>query len=894
MTQLLQRLDPRRMPVSYGVVAMLVLVYVSWQAFPWEIVSRGLEAELQQLPVPLIAIYGAWRASKSASGSRHMRSAWRWVAFAIAGQTAGTVAQAIYEQVLHEVAYPSIADLLYLSFYPLLLIGILRFPTAQRDRRGAVQLALDCAIVALGGGAVFVYFIISPQLLSATDPLTTVTSVAYPVGDLILLVALGTALLRGARVETRKTLAVMAVAIGLFIVADLIYGYIIIHGTYRAGDPIEAMYVLAFACFAFTALGQRRIERELPPVAAARAGLARTSWFPYVAIAASFGTVLLSVISEPLFPDVAIVFCAAFITLLVLIREVLSRHSVRQGEAQLAHAQALGQLGSWEYDFARDQIERSAEDMRLHGMDKGAAPMTHEEALLMVHPDDRARVERMMHAAVATREPTTYEMRIVRSDGEVRTLLTRVEVETSGDRPIKVRGTHQDITERKQMEGQLQHQADHDPLTGLYNRRRFGDELDRLLLYASRYGRAGMVVMMDIDDFNFINDTRGHAAGDAALKAFAGAIVARVRDTDVVARIGGDEFAMVLPETNEAQSREIVEQIRATVASGGFDPPIRISGGIVRFGGERFSVEDALIAADIALYEAKDAGKNQVCAYRGSAAAAVTWVERVRSALADERLVLYSQPIIEVKSGVVLCEELLVRMISDDGEVIAPNAFLPTAERYGLITEIDRWVTARGLALALAGSHVSINLSVHSIGDERLLQLMRQAITGGMRAENVIFEITETAALTNIHEARAFTESVTALGFAVALDDFGTGFGSFAYLKHLPAQYLKIDMEFVREMLTSATDRAIVSSIAHVAHSLGKRVIAKGVEDDETLRALRESGIDHAQGFFIGRPARVSSAIALEDALKAGVEQDANLDGHGPPALARGDSVICA
>ena len=518
--------------------------------------------------------------------------------------------------------------------------------------------------------------------------------------------------------------------------------------------------------------------------------------------------------------------------------------------------------------------------------------MTREEALLMVHPDDRPRVEQLMRAAVATREPTTYEMRIVRSDGEVRTLLTRVEVETTGDRPIKVRGTDQDITDRKRMEGQLQHQADHDPLTGLYNRRRLGDELDRLLVYASRYDRAGMLVMMDIDDFKFINDTRGHAAGDAALKAFAGAIIERVRDTDVVARIGGDEFAMVLPETSEEQARAIVEQIRASLASSDFDPPIRISGGVVRFGDERFSVEDALIAADIALYEAKDAGKDQVRAYRGSAGAAVTWVERVRSALADERLVLYSQPIIDVRSGAALCEELLVRMISDDGELILPEAFLPTAERYGLITEIDRWVTSRGLALALGGSHVSINLSAHSIGDAGLLQLMRQAIAGGMRPENVIFEITETAALTNIHEARAFAESVSGLGFAVALDDFGTGFGSFAYLKHLPAQYLKIDMEFVREMVTSATDRAIVSSIAHVAHSLGKRVIAEGVEDEETLRTLRRYGVDNAQGFFLGRPARVSSQIALEDALKAHREEDAHLDGDGLPELEQGRSPL--
>jgi EAL domain-containing protein (putative c-di-GMP-specific phosphodiesterase class I) len=208
--------------------------------------------------------------------------------------------------------------------------------------------------------------------------------------------------------------------------------------------------------------------------------------------------------------------------------------------------------------------------------------------------------------------------------------------------------------------------------------------------------------------------------------------------------------------------------------------------------------------------------------------------------------------------------ELLLRMLSDTDEVILPGAFIPTAERFGLITEIDRWVTAQGLAMAARGKGVSINLSAHSMGDGAILEQVREAARAGLARGLVIFEITETAAMTNMHEARRFTEALSGLGCDVALDDFGTGFGSFSYLKHLPSRYLKIDVEFVRDLASNDTDRQVVKAIAEVGHSLGKRIIAEGVEDHAALALLREYGVDFAQGRYLGAPAPIGAVAPRE------------------------------
>jgi diguanylate cyclase (GGDEF)-like protein/PAS domain S-box-containing protein len=416
-----------------------------------------------------------------------------------------------------------------------------------------------------------------------------------------------------------------------------------------------------------------------------------------------------------------------------------------------------------------------------------------------------------------------------------------------------------DIGGRKRMERELQYLADHDWLTDLYNRRRLIHELDACLTYSARYGRAGAVLVLDIDNFKFINDSEGHDAGDRTLKSVAEVLVSRTRVTDVVARLGGDEFAIVLPEANEQEALKVASDIRSLLRER-LSGPIKISVGIsLLTPGQEITADDVLAAADVAQYEAKEHGGDQARVFSGRAAGTLTWVERIRAALVEDRFVLYGQPIVDVHSGQVAYQELLIRMLSEDGEIITPGEFLPTAERFGLIVEIDRWVTEHALRLAIEGEPVTINLAGPSIGDEKVLSLIREALADGLDPANVIFEVTETAAMSNFENAERFAQTLNDIGCSLALDDFGTGFGSFTYLKYLNARYLKIDLEFVCHLVSNDTDQKVVKSIVDIAQSLDKKTIAEGVEDAATLAALKHSGVDFAQGFYLGRPKRLSS-----------------------------------
>jgi diguanylate cyclase (GGDEF)-like protein len=422
-----------------------------------------------------------------------------------------------------------------------------------------------------------------------------------------------------------------------------------------------------------------------------------------------------------------------------------------------------------------------------------------------------------------------------------------------------------EVSARKQLEIQLQYQADHDPLTGLFNRRRLVGELERRLPYANRYQHEGAVLLIDLDHFKFVNDSHGHAAGDVVLIATAELLRARMRETDVVARLGGDEFAVILSEADEPQAVAVAADLSSLLRDSPVGPQAQVSIGIGLFGmGRQLEADELLIAADIALYDAKERGGDQVRVYTGEASAALTWVDRIRTALDQGRLILFGQPIVDLSSGATTHHEVLIRMVSDDGDIIPPGSFLPTAERFGLINDIDRWVAGEALRFAEAGQNVSINLSAHSIGDDWILARVAKAVERGVAPGSVIFEITETAAVTNMSAARSFAQSLMGLGCELALDDFGTGFGSFSHLKNTPVHVLKIDLEFVQDVVENATDQQVIKSIVGIAHSLGQRAVAEGVETAAQLDMLRHLGVDAVQGYFVGDPKRLSPLTELE------------------------------
>jgi diguanylate cyclase (GGDEF)-like protein/PAS domain S-box-containing protein len=424
----------------------------------------------------------------------------------------------------------------------------------------------------------------------------------------------------------------------------------------------------------------------------------------------------------------------------------------------------------------------------------------------------------------------------------------------------------QDIDERKHLERQLEYLADHDPVTGLYNRRRFERELGRELAYVRRYGGCGAVLMIDLDDLKRVNDRFGHAAGDQLIAGVAGLLRARLRTTDAVARMGGDEFAVLVPRASLKEAEALAGELNEVVREGGASASI----GVGRFDGDgELTCEEVLLGADHAMYAAKEAGRDRFVSQHteeeasSAARERLTWPGRIRKALDDDLFELHAQPIIHLGSGDVDQHELLVRLPGDDGELIMPAAFLYTAERFGLTRQLDRWVISQAAELVAAGHRLAVNVSSESLADPELPLFAEDALARtGADPSRLVFELTERAAISNFAQAQAFTEHLAGLGCRFALDDFGAGFGCFYYLKHLPLDYLKIDGEFIRSLPDSRTDRILVSSVVELARGLGKQTIAEYVGDEATVALLRELGVDYAQGFHTGHPLPLAESLS--------------------------------
>ena len=297
-----------------------------------------------------------------------------------------------------------------------------------------------------------------------------------------------------------------------------------------------------------------------------------------------------------------------------------------------------------------------------------------------------------------------------------------------------------DITQRKEMERELKHLSEHDPLTGIYNRRHFFRALDHVLRYAARYNHAGAVLMLDVDNFKWTNDSYGHASGDQQLRSVAKVLRGRMRETETVARIGGDEFAVVLPEATEEQALTVAMQLRALLCERPLGPPVYVSIGIALFdGSEQLTADDVLVAADVAMYQVKQDGGDHAGVYNGRSGELMCRVKNLREALAEKRFVLHAQPIIDLRSGRISHRELLIRMLSSDETIVPPGDFLPLAERFSLMRQIDRWVIAEALLIARRYP-VAVNLSGRSIGDPQILAAVRESIADGLDPRNLGFE----------------------------------------------------------------------------------------------------------------------------------------------------------
>lgn len=423
--------------------------------------------------------------------------------------------------------------------------------------------------------------------------------------------------------------------------------------------------------------------------------------------------------------------------------------------------------------------------------------------------------------------------------------------------------------------GDLEYLATHDSLTSLSNRLHIEMEISRIVDDCVARGLDCAVVAIDLDGFKFINDSRGHAAGDTVLRGVATLLRRHLRPADSIGRLGGDEFAAILPDTNADEAQSVMVRLlsalrgESIVLDGGRTVHVTASAGLAFLCRDNpQTAQDLLIQADIAMYQAKDTGRDRIAGYsildplQADVLVRHTWVERIQDALENDKFVLHVQPLMNLETNEIDHYEALLRMVDDDGSVIMPGCFLPAAEqRSGLINRIDRWVIAEACRMLAAEQnagrriHLAVNVSGMSMSDPGIGEAIELAVAGLPDPAAVIIEVTETAAITDIDRAKAFATRMAHIGCQFALDDFGAGYGSFYYLKHLPFDYLKIDGAFVGGLLTHRVDEVLVKSLVQVARELGKKTVAEFVEDAATLEKLRELGVDYAQGFHIGMPA---------------------------------------
>jgi PAS domain S-box-containing protein len=487
-----------------------------------------------------------------------------------------------------------------------------------------------------------------------------------------------------------------------------------------------------------------------------------------------------------------------------------------ESKARLAKAQEIAGMGNWDWCSESKRFTLSPELREICGLDD-QADSDFKSVMALVHPDDRDRALRLSEAGVRELRPFRFEMRIVRPDGTERSLELHADVESVPGAGTRVLGTIQDITERRAVQDALM--RSHDQFQSVI------DNSPSVISAKDRNFR-----------YLFVNRAFGHMYG-VDVETMAGCTDESILPLHIAGRTRQSDRRVL--DTGEVVQEEDVVPLRdgdRTYLTQKF--PLRDASG------EIYSV--CAISTDITERKAREEELRTQ----------FEWSVRVHDAVRQSQLVMYSQPIQDLRTGAIKQEELLVRMRGPGGRHLPPADFLPQAERFGLVTEIDRWVVTQAVKLAAhREGKVEVNLSGKSIGDNSLLELIEESLRShDLDPAKLVFEITETAAAENMDAARDFAWRLKSIGCGFALDDFGTGYGSFTYLKHLPVDFIKIDLQFVRYLAVDPSDRKVVKSITAVAKNFGVETIAEGVEHAPTLELLRELDVDYAQGFLIGEP----------------------------------------
>jgi diguanylate cyclase (GGDEF)-like protein/PAS domain S-box-containing protein len=565
---------------------------------------------------------------------------------------------------------------------------------------------------------------------------------------------------------------------------------------------------------------------------------------------------------------------------------------------RLLSAQKLARIGDWEFRPADGRITWSDQIYDICGVEKTQFILSEKSALQLVHPDDRDALKTALKEVVTQTKPATMEYRIIRPDGQERMIFQQAAARKYEGRKV-LSGTMQDVTDRKQSENRIRQLALYDTLTGLVNRRLLGDRLGQAIAASRRDQKYGAVLMLDLDHFKSLNDTRGHDIGDALLIEVADRLNACIRQTDTAARLGGDEFVVLLewldgqPDASTHRALELAEKIRASLNRPfvlGSEKHLCHSSasiGVVVFKGSAHTASELLKRADVAMYEAKDLGRNRICLYSKKRQAAVNrktaMAYDLKKALANEELSLYLQPQV-LGSGKICSAEALLRWLPPGKDPVSPGVFIPIAEETGLILPLGEWVlesACRHLVTLSRCRHLpqdfslAVNISARQFADDHFLKKIETIISNnGVDPRQLKFELTETCLLHDLDKGRATLKALQKKGIHIELDDFGTGYSSLNLLKNLPINTLKIDQSLINGIETGNQGKALVRAAIAMARAMAMTVVAEGVETQRQEKFLLNEGCDMMQGYRYARPLPLTDFMAY-------LEENTRLQSNG-------------
>jgi diguanylate cyclase (GGDEF)-like protein/PAS domain S-box-containing protein len=871
-------------------------LYALWYFFRWGPADAQLAiADTSFQPIGIFAVVAAFVVSRRAS-SAGSRVAWALIGLGFAAYAFGDLAWFWFEVVEGvEVPFPSVADVGYLGFFPLMLLGLARLPREQPE--GRLRSALDMAIVIVGSGAVIWWLVLGPVVAaSGGDPADVLLGLAYPVGDTLVLFALLAALLGRLTETSRAVVSLLAVGLALNIAADLTYARLVIEESYTSGMWLDLMYILGWVAMGSGAviqgIGSFHRTSGVRPTP-----LRPITFLPYLAIVAVYGLLALETFRSDS-GDRVLVAGAIAVTALVVARQI---HTARENARLMTVEASAREAARFQalIKNASDVILVTDADGRMGFATPSAEalferPVAALEGSSITALVDVAESPRLMVLLkAAARRPGVHGPSIFRVAGaQERWIEVRISNLLDDALVSGLVATVHDITERRAFEQQLEAQALHDPLTGLANRVLFADRVEQALVRARRSRLPPTVLYLDLDDFKQINDTLGHPAGDEVLVEIARRIEATVRGEDTAGRLGGDEFAVLIDETRAVEEAEAL----AMRLEAAFAPPFETGGsrfslgcsiGIVRAATAGASSNELLRNADIAMYAAKREARGSYQVFHASMYAAT--IERVRleadlrQALDRGEFRLVYQPLISLARNELCGVEALLRWHHPQRGLVMPADFISAAEQCGEIRRIGKWVleevcrTVGSWNAALERPvKANVNVSVVQLEPGFVAEVSAILAKTGFPPSHLVIEITESV-FTDRSDVVDMLGDLRRLGIRISIDDFGTGYSSLSRLRDLPVDELKIDRAFVNQL--GGDDQGnLVSTILHIAQELSLATVAEGVEDPEQMERLRELGCDLAQGYLLGRPTEsttVEQMIAADQGPPKGLLRSA-------------------